>query len=81
MHGCPEASPCGRKLGYCPDKVQVRRKIKNTKSRAGRRAVPLSGPLVSMLRAHAETQACERKAAGDLWSSRTTCSLSRWVAR
>lgn len=66
-HGCPEASPCGRKAGYCPDKVQVRRETKNTKSRAGRRAVPLPGPLVSMLRAHAETQARERKAAGDLW--------------
>ncbi|GFE15727.1 hypothetical protein Sgleb_37740 [Streptomyces glebosus] len=24
-HGCPEASPCGRKAGYCPDKVQVGR--------------------------------------------------------
>lgn len=64
-HGCPETSPCGRaKAGYCPDKVQVRRKTKNTKSRAGRRAVPLPGPL---LRAHAETQERERKAAGDLW--------------
>lgn len=67
-HGCPEASPCGRKAGYCRDKVQVRRETKNTKSRAGRRAVPLPGPLVAMLRAHAETQARERKAAGDLWT-------------
>lgn len=66
-HGCPEASPCGRKAGYCPDKVQVRRETKNTKSHAGRRAVPLPGPLVAMLRAHAETQERERKAAGDLW--------------
>lgn len=23
--GCPKASSCGRKPGYCPDKVQVRR--------------------------------------------------------
>ncbi|MFG3214785.1 tyrosine-type recombinase/integrase [Streptomyces tendae] len=67
-HGCPEASPCGRKAGYCPGKVQVRRETKNTKSRAGRRAVPLPGPLVGMLRAHAETQERERKAAGDLWA-------------
>ncbi|BBC95013.1 site-specific integrase [Streptomyces rochei] len=66
-HGCPEASPCGRKPGYCPDRVQVRRETKNTKSRAGRRAVPLPGPLVVMLRAHAESQARERKMAGDLW--------------
>ncbi|MFD0315969.1 tyrosine-type recombinase/integrase [Streptomyces flavalbus] len=66
-HGCPEASPCGRKPGYCPDKVQVRRETKNTKSRAGRRAVPLPGPLVAMLRTHAEAQERERKTAGDLW--------------
>ena len=30
--------------------------------------MPLPGPLVLMLRAHAETQARERKAAGDLWT-------------
>ncbi|GAA2653874.1 hypothetical protein GCM10010307_65830 [Streptomyces vastus] len=40
-HGCPDASPCGRaKAGYCPDKVQVRRETKSTKSRAGRRRAP-----------------------------------------
>ncbi|MFF7022232.1 tyrosine-type recombinase/integrase [Streptomyces klenkii] len=66
-HGCSEASPCGRKAGYCPDRLQVRRETKNTKSRAGRRAVPLPGPLVAMLRSHAEVQARERKAAGNLW--------------
>ncbi|MEV7981635.1 hypothetical protein [Streptomyces sp. NPDC086519] len=54
-HGCPEASPCGRKPGYCPDKAQIRHETKNTKSRTGRRAVPLPGPLVAMRRAHAET--------------------------
>ena len=43
------------------------REIKNTKSRAARRAVPLPGPLVTMLRAHAEEQALERTAAGHLW--------------
>lgn len=67
-HGCPEASPCGRTAaGYCPNRVQVRRETKNTKSRAGRRAVPLPGPLVAMLRQHAEVQERERKAAGNLW--------------
>ncbi|MFF0792800.1 tyrosine-type recombinase/integrase [Streptomyces spiralis] len=67
-HGCPEASPCGRAAaGYCPNRVQVRRETKNTKSRAGRRAVPLPGPLVAMLRQHAEVQERERKAAGNLW--------------
>ncbi|MGJ5898498.1 tyrosine-type recombinase/integrase [Streptomyces niveiscabiei] len=67
-HGCPESSPCGRKAGYCPSREQTRRETKNTKSRAGRRAVPLPGPLVAMLRAHAEIQKRERKAAGDLWT-------------
>ncbi|MFJ3137067.1 tyrosine-type recombinase/integrase [Streptomyces sp. NPDC086843] len=67
-HGCPEGSPCGRAAaGYCPDRVQVRRETKNTKSRAGRRAVPLPGPLVAMLRQHAKVQERERKAAGSLW--------------
>ncbi|MFG2982987.1 tyrosine-type recombinase/integrase [Streptomyces sp. NPDC048258] len=67
-HGCKEADPCGRKAGYCPLREQVRRETKNTKSRAGRRAVPLPGPLVRMLRAHKEVQARERKAAGDQWT-------------
>ncbi len=67
-HGCGEDAPCGRKPGYCPDRVQTRRETKNTKSRAGRRAVPLPGPLVSMLRLHREHQAAERAAAGSLWT-------------
>ncbi|MEY9938141.1 integrase [Streptacidiphilus sp. MAP5-52] len=67
-HGCGDASPCGRKAGYCPDRVQVRRETKNTKSRAGRRAVPLPGPLVTMLRSHAEVQVRERVTAANLWT-------------
>nr|WP_202462050.1 site-specific integrase [Streptomyces sp. SID8374] len=67
-HGCKEAAPCGRKAGYCPDRKQVRRETKNTKSRAGRRAVPLPGPLVVMLRKHKEVQARERKTASNLWT-------------
>ncbi|MEU2083139.1 site-specific integrase [Streptomyces albus] len=66
-HGCSEAQPCGRKAGYCPDRVQVRRETKNTKSKAGRRVVPLPGQLTVMLRSHAEAQARERQMAGDLW--------------
>ncbi|WP_327662372.1 MULTISPECIES: tyrosine-type recombinase/integrase [unclassified Streptomyces] len=67
-HGCGEKEPCGRKAGYCPERVNVRRETKNTKSRAGRRAVPLPGPIVVMLRAHADEQERERKAAGNLWT-------------
>ncbi|MFF0287824.1 tyrosine-type recombinase/integrase [Streptomyces sp. NPDC005262] len=67
-HGCTETAPCGRKAGYCPDRLQARRETKNTKSRAGRRAVPLPGPLVLMLRSHKEAQARERESAGNLWT-------------
>jgi integrase len=66
-HGCAEVAPCSRKAGYCPDRVQVRRETKNTKPRAARRAVPLPGPLVVMLRSHAEAQARERETAENLW--------------
>lgn len=58
-------SPTGRSA--LPQRAEVRRETKNTKSRAGRRAVPLPGPLVVMLRAEATAQARERSAAGDLW--------------
>jgi integrase len=80
-HGCKETSPCGRKAGYCPGKVQVRRETKNTKSRAGRRAVPLPGPLVAMLRAPARRKSASVRRPATCGSSRTTCSPSRSVAR
>ncbi|WP_406428269.1 tyrosine-type recombinase/integrase [Streptomyces sp. NBC_01589] len=67
-HGCTETSPCGRKAGYCPNRLQVRRETKNIKSRAGRRAVPLPGPLVLMLHSDKEAQARERESAGSLWT-------------
>jgi integrase len=67
-NGCADAAPCSRKAGYCPDRVQVRRETENTKSRAGRRAVPLPGPLVLMVRSHKEAQARECEAAGNLWT-------------
>lgn len=50
-----------------PGAVQVRRETKTTKSRAGRRAVPLPSPLAVMLRTHRDVQAQERKLAGNLW--------------
>lgn len=81
-HGCKEAASCGRKAGYCPDRKQVRRETKNTKSRAGCRAVLLPGPLVEMLRKHREVQTRERKTASTTCGpSRTTCSRSRSVDR
>ncbi|MEV7118248.1 tyrosine-type recombinase/integrase [Kitasatospora griseola] len=64
-HGCGD--PCGRKPGFCPQKVAVRRETKDTKSRAGRRPVPLPEPLAIVLRHHKEEQDRERALARDLW--------------
>ncbi|NYI05579.1 tyrosine-type recombinase/integrase [Allostreptomyces psammosilenae] len=64
-HGC--ASPCGRKAGYCPQRQQIRRETKNTKSRAGRRTIGLPDELVKLLHKHREEQDRERREAGERW--------------
>ncbi len=64
-HGC--GGDCGRKAGYCPQREQVRREYKSTKSRAGRRTIGLPDPLIKLLRRHLEEQERERIAAGDAW--------------
>ncbi|MFI8186408.1 tyrosine-type recombinase/integrase [Actinacidiphila glaucinigra] len=64
-HGC--GGDCGRKAGYCPEREQVRREYKSTKSRAGRRTIGLPDPLIKLLRRHLEEQERERIAAGDAW--------------
>ncbi|MFF3564029.1 tyrosine-type recombinase/integrase [Streptomyces sp. NPDC002574] len=64
-HGC--GGNCGRKAGYCPQREQVRREYKSTKSRAGRRTIGLPDPLIKLLRRHREEQERERIAAGDAW--------------
>ncbi|MFD7732187.1 tyrosine-type recombinase/integrase [Kitasatospora phosalacinea] len=63
-HGCGDR--CGRKPGFCPQKVAVRRETKDTRSRASRRPVPLPEPLAVVLR-HQEEQDRERALARDLW--------------
>jgi integrase len=65
-HGCGD-TPCGRKAGYCPQKVNTRKATGPVKSRAGRRPVGLPTPLVAMLLAHREAQGAERQRAGTLW--------------
>ncbi|GAA1963951.1 tyrosine-type recombinase/integrase [Kitasatospora viridis] len=67
-HGCGDR--CGRKPGFCPQKELVRRETKDTKSRAGRRAVPLPEQLVVILRQHKEEQDRERALARDLWTDK-----------
>jgi integrase len=64
-HGCGET--CGRKAGYCADRVTTRPTTGPVKSRAGRRPVGVPAPLVALLRVHQETQAGEQHSAGNMW--------------
>ncbi|MFF0389352.1 tyrosine-type recombinase/integrase [Kitasatospora sp. NPDC004615] len=67
-HGC--ATDCGRKAGYCKQRVQVRRETKDTKSRASRRLIPLPDELIRLFRKHEEGQTRERHLARQLWAEK-----------
>ncbi|MFE9172002.1 tyrosine-type recombinase/integrase [Streptomyces kebangsaanensis] len=64
-HGCGDK--CGRKPGYCPQKISVRRETKDTKTRAGKRPIGVPEELLKLLRRHKEKQDRERALARDLW--------------
>ena len=64
-HGCGDK--CGRKAGYCPQKISVRRETKDTKTRAGKRSIGVPEELLKLLRQHKEEQERERVLARDLW--------------
>ncbi|WP_382465425.1 tyrosine-type recombinase/integrase [Streptomyces noursei] len=64
-HGC--GNRCGRKPGYCPQKINIRRETKDTKSRAGKRPIGVPEELLNLLRRHKEKQERERALARDLW--------------
>ncbi|MDA2806132.1 tyrosine-type recombinase/integrase [Nocardiopsis suaedae] len=64
-HGC--ANPCGRKPGFCPDRVRANPLTKDTKSAAGRRPVGLPAPVADLLQEHRRLQEKEREQAGHLW--------------
>jgi integrase len=66
-HGC-EGNPCGRKAGYCPQRVQTRADTNDTKSRAGRRSIGLPAEVVELLRLHEAEQEAERKKAAQTWT-------------
>ncbi|NYI05560.1 tyrosine-type recombinase/integrase [Allostreptomyces psammosilenae] len=68
QHGCGDT--CGRKPGYCPKKVSVRRETKDTKSRAGRRPIGVPEELLKLLRRHKAEQDRERVLARDLWTEK-----------
>ncbi|MEV7674172.1 tyrosine-type recombinase/integrase [Streptomyces sp. NPDC088752] len=67
-HGCGDH--CGRKPGYCPQKINTRRETKNAKSRAGQRPIGVPEELLQLLRRHKEDQARERTMARDLWTEK-----------
>ncbi len=67
-HGC--GGDCGRKAGFCRQKVQIRRETKDTKSRAGRRPIPLPDEVTDLFRKHREEQERERQAARQLWDDK-----------
>jgi integrase len=66
-HGCRK--PCGRKYaGHCPDRKRIRPETSTTKSKAGKRYIPLPEAIVLLLRRQQEEQAAERTHAGSLWT-------------
>ncbi|MFE2156619.1 tyrosine-type recombinase/integrase [Streptomyces lydicus] len=64
-HGC--GNRCGRKPGYCPQKINIRRETKDTKTRAGKRPIGVPEELLKLLKRHKEEQERERVLARDLW--------------
>ncbi|QYX78982.1 site-specific integrase [Streptomyces akebiae] len=68
-HGCGDK--CGRsKPGYCPQKINIRRETKDTKTRAGKRPIGMPEELLKLLRRHKEEQERERTLARDLWEEK-----------
>ncbi|MEU6442502.1 tyrosine-type recombinase/integrase [Streptomyces sp. NPDC047046] len=67
-HGCGDR--CGRKPGFCPQKINTRRETKSAKSRAGQRPIGVPDELLQLLREHRERQAHERALARDLWTEK-----------
>lgn len=64
-HGCGDT--CGRKPGFCRQKVRANPSTSETKSRAGRRRIGLPDELVELLREHRNEQDAERDEARQLW--------------
>lgn len=54
LHGCGDT--CGRKPGYCRQKVNIRRETKETKSRAGRQPIGVPDELMKLLAQHRDEQ-------------------------
>jgi hypothetical protein len=65
VHGCGGA--CGKKPGYCPQRVNTRAATGRVKSKAGRRTIGLPPQLVALLQAHRAEQEQERVSARQIW--------------
>lgn len=64
--GC--GGSCGHKYGgHCPQRQSLRPDADTTKTKAGKRFVPLPAAILDLLRAHAAAQAAERETAAQLW--------------
>jgi integrase len=64
-HGCGGA--CGKKAGYCPQRVNTRAATGRVKSKAGRRTIGLPPQLVALLQAHQAEQEQEHASARQIW--------------
>ncbi|MEU0948478.1 site-specific integrase [Streptomyces canus] len=66
LHGC--GGDCGRKPGYCKQRVRKNEDTANTKSKAGRRVIGVPGELVRLLELHRREQDRERRIAAQEWN-------------
>ncbi|MFG3051383.1 tyrosine-type recombinase/integrase [Kitasatospora sp. NPDC048239] len=64
-HGC--GGDCGRKPGYCKQRLRRNEDTANTKSKAGRRVMGLPDELIRLLELHREEQERDRRRAGQEW--------------
>ncbi|MBW8088598.1 site-specific integrase [Streptomyces hygroscopicus subsp. hygroscopicus] len=65
LHGC--GGDCGRKPGYCKQRIRKNEDTANTKSRAGRRVIGLPDQLIRLLELHREEQERDRVRAAQEW--------------
>jgi len=65
-HGCKPS--CGHKYaGHCPQRKALRPDADQTKSKAGKRFVPVPEAVLDLFRAHREAQLVDRERAAQLW--------------
>ncbi|MFC9235683.1 tyrosine-type recombinase/integrase [Streptomyces decoyicus] len=65
LHGC--GGECGRKPGYCKQRIRKNEDTANTKSRAGRRVIGVPDELARLLALHRQEQERERVRAAQEW--------------